>query len=155
MSMFAPRTPYEAAWQAWNYGGGAQRGEPMPQPENFPPSFPPMVSKDPFGAPSSRPDPLKRVPVAMPMPDQTVYGRFGRPSRQAAPVSHTMPVDRGRFSPARPYPNTGIGGTDQPEPARGPMNTSLPPIVRADGTVLERQNRSGWMPSGSLGSYRK
>ena len=31
MSLFAPRTPGEAAWQQWNYGGGAKSGEPMPQ----------------------------------------------------------------------------------------------------------------------------
>lgn len=31
MSLFAPRTPQEAEWQKWNYGGGASRGEPMPQ----------------------------------------------------------------------------------------------------------------------------
>jgi hypothetical protein len=36
MSLFAPRSAYEAAWQQWNYGGGAQRGEPMPRPEDYP-----------------------------------------------------------------------------------------------------------------------
>ena len=30
MSLMAPRSPEEAAWQQWNYGGGARRGELMP-----------------------------------------------------------------------------------------------------------------------------
>ena len=32
----APTSPYEAAWQQWNYGGGGMRGEPMPRPEDYP-----------------------------------------------------------------------------------------------------------------------
>lgn len=36
MSLRAPMNRYEAAWQQWNYGGGAQRGEPMPRPEDYP-----------------------------------------------------------------------------------------------------------------------
>lgn len=35
MSIFAPRSPYEEAWQQWNYGGGARRGEPRPNPAKF------------------------------------------------------------------------------------------------------------------------
>jgi hypothetical protein len=37
MSLFAPRSAYEAAWQQWNYGGGAKRGIPQPRPEDYPP----------------------------------------------------------------------------------------------------------------------
>ena len=36
MAMSAPRSPYETAWQKWNYGGGASRGEPMPRIEDYP-----------------------------------------------------------------------------------------------------------------------
>lgn len=36
MAIFPPRNAYEAAWQQWNYGGGASRGEPAPRPENYP-----------------------------------------------------------------------------------------------------------------------
>ena len=39
MSLRAPTTPYEAAWQQWNYGGGASRGEPMPRSEDYPDMF--------------------------------------------------------------------------------------------------------------------
>ena len=33
-----PRTPYERAYNAWSYGGGQQRGEPMPRARDFPSS---------------------------------------------------------------------------------------------------------------------
>lgn len=39
MSMRAPTSPYEAAWQQWNYGGGASRGEPMPRIQDYPDMF--------------------------------------------------------------------------------------------------------------------
>ena len=39
MSQRAPTSPYEAAWQRWNYGGGASRGEPMPRIEDYPDTF--------------------------------------------------------------------------------------------------------------------
>ena len=35
----APTSPYEAAWQQWNYGGGASRGEPMPRIQDYPEMF--------------------------------------------------------------------------------------------------------------------
>jgi len=33
-----PNTPYERAYNAWSYGGGQQRGEPMPRARDFPSS---------------------------------------------------------------------------------------------------------------------
>ena len=39
MSQRAPTSPYEAAWQRWNYGGGGSRGEPMPRIEDYPDTF--------------------------------------------------------------------------------------------------------------------
>jgi hypothetical protein len=33
-----PRTPYEHAYNEWSYGGGQQRGEPMPRARDFPSS---------------------------------------------------------------------------------------------------------------------
>jgi len=39
MSLRAPTSPYEAAWQQWNYGGGASRGEPMPRIQDYPDTF--------------------------------------------------------------------------------------------------------------------
>ena len=33
-----PRTPYEHAYNEWSYGGGEQRGEPMPRERDFPSS---------------------------------------------------------------------------------------------------------------------
>ena len=36
MSLRAPTSRYEAAWQQWNYGGGGMRGEPPPRPEDYP-----------------------------------------------------------------------------------------------------------------------
>ena len=35
----APTSPYEAAWQQWNYNGGASRGEPMPRIQDYPDTF--------------------------------------------------------------------------------------------------------------------
>jgi hypothetical protein len=35
----APTSPYEAAWQEWNYNGGASRGEPMPRIQDYPDTF--------------------------------------------------------------------------------------------------------------------
>jgi hypothetical protein len=39
MAFYEPRSPYEAAWQSWNYGGGRMRGEPMPRIEDYPETF--------------------------------------------------------------------------------------------------------------------
>lgn len=47
MSLTAPRSKYEEAWQRWNYGGGGQRGEPRPQPEDF--------QRQPYEAPEAHP----------------------------------------------------------------------------------------------------
>ncbi|MBM4072335.1 MAG: hypothetical protein FJ271_25915, partial [Planctomycetes bacterium] len=35
MAIYPPRNAYEAAWQQWNYGGGAERGDPAPRPEDY------------------------------------------------------------------------------------------------------------------------
>lgn len=60
-----PNTPYERAYNAWSYGGGQQRGEPMPRARDFP-------SSDSWGPRLPRP---KRVnPWLMPDAATQQYG---------------------------------------------------------------------------------
>ena len=51
MSLRAPTSPYEAAWQEWNYNGGASRGEPMPRIEDYPDTFEEDLSGGPMATP--------------------------------------------------------------------------------------------------------
>lgn len=56
MSMRAPTSAYQAAWEQWNYGGGGMRGEPQPRPEDFPDSgYGGTVSANPAGPGGVRP----------------------------------------------------------------------------------------------------
>jgi hypothetical protein len=63
-----PNTPYERAYNAWSYGGGQQRGEPMPRARDFEP--------DPSGG---RADPGPYG--GMDDPDRGTGGIYGRDVR--------------------------------------------------------------------------
>jgi hypothetical protein len=80
-----PKTPYDRAYNAWSYGGGQQRGEPMPRARDFPPEPGGMGgqtdARAPYGAMSGGPplapfayDPRTSPPRQNPwlMPDQPV-----------------------------------------------------------------------------------
>jgi hypothetical protein len=97
MSIFAPRSAYEAAWQRWNYGGGASRGEPMPRPEDFPaPSNRGQVVSPMELPPMTRdwPSPMERWPMAWPY-DAPVL-RSGGVGWSVQPMPNRMPVERQR-----------------------------------------------------------
>lgn len=134
MSLRAPTTPYEAAWQQWNYGGGGQRGEPAPRREDFPDEFP-------TGAAGSKPQ----------MPP--VYGGGG-PVFDDSGVPVALPPPQGSEGTTRDIP---WWETPMPKSAPAPAGpkSNMPPVY-GDGPVsgvmpIEPAGSSGW-PTDDAGS---
>ena len=131
MSMFAPRSPYESAWQQWNYGGGASRGEPMPRAADFPPAFEgqPMLQGS---------APMPNSP--MPMPQQQIP----MPQGSQGPYGPTIPMPQ---SPQGPYGGPQYGGSSpmSPQMDRGRMAQGSRGQMRPMGRQsLGSVNRKGY-----------
>ena len=94
MSMMAPRSPYESAWQQWNYGGGSSRGEPMPRAADFPPAFEgqPMLQGSAPMPNSPMPMPQQQIPMP-----QRPQGPYGGP-QYAGSSAMSPQMDRGRMA---------------------------------------------------------
>ena len=133
MSMMAPRSPYEAAWQQWNYGGGASRGEPMPRAADFPSAF--------EGQPM--PDGVPYMPQQMPMP-QSPQGTYGGPQGpmmgKPGPYGATG-VDNAPMDMQSPY-----GGSSpmSPQMDRGRMAQGSRGQMRPGRQSLGSVNRKGY-----------
>lgn len=107
----APISPYEAAWQQWNYGGGASRGEPMPRIQDYPEMFEEDLSGgqmatdmaaggyDPSGRgtiyhpPGQRIEPIQpdyATAAPSPMSPDAVYGAYAPQLAQPGMGSNVM-----------------------------------------------------------------
>ena len=128
--MMAPGSPYESAWQQWNYGGGASRGEPMPRAADFPSDFEgqPMLQGS---------APMPNSP--MPMPQQQIP----MPQGSQGPYGPTIPMPQ---SPQGPYGGPQYGGSSpmSPQMDRGRMAQGSRGQMRPGRQSLGSVNRKGY-----------
>ena len=149
MAIDAPRSPYETAWQQWNYGG-RMRGEPMPRIEDYPETFeqnqrPAPMYQSPMTPQRLPRAPEPRFPMDERLPDGSDprggYGSF--PQRQA-PAPAPPPVYGG---PGGGYQGgyMGPGTIPTPIPELSSTNTGA-----AYGGDLDPYGSGG---SGQYGSF--
>ena len=166
-----PTSPYEAAWQQWNYGGGASRGEPMPRIEDYPDTF----EEDPSGGPMATDMPAKRGKVEY---DRTAPKTREGDLRQLGldnsgiplPVNHYDPSGRGQVmdeygqpvSPgytsedrlyASPASPDAVYGAYAPMPGQPGMGSNV--MGGAMGNAMGRSGMANALLGGALGSAIK
>lgn len=147
MAIDAPRSPYENAWQSWNYGGGRMRGEPMPRIEDYPETFEQNQRPAPMGQSPMTPQRLPRAPEPRFPGDERLpdgsdprggYGSF--PQRQA-PAPAPPPVYGG---PGGGYQGGYMGPHTTPTP--------IPELLSTNTGVAHGGDLDPYGPSGS-GQY--
>lgn len=130
----APTSPYEAAWQQWNYGGGATRGEPMPRIEDYPDMF----EEDPGSA-----------QMFTDMSGAGEYGGgFDRPGQRIEQMQPDYAT--AAPSPASPYE---VYGTYAPQPAQPGMGSNV--MGGAMGNAMGRPGMANALLGGAMGSAIK
>ena len=142
MSLRAPTSPYEAAWQQWNYGGGASRGEPMPRIQDYPDTF----EED-----------LSGGPMATDMGESVKQGKYDRGGDL-----RKLPVDKYDYSDieqmqpdyatAAPMPASPdeVYGAYAPQPARPGMGSNV--MGGAMGNAMGRPGMANAVLGGPVGS---
>jgi len=151
----APTSPYEAAWQQWNYNGAGSRGEPMPRIEDYPDTFEEDLSggtmaMDMGAAESAKRDKydrggdLRRLPGDEfdPSGRGTIYYPPGQRFEQVQPDYATAAP-----SPASPDE---VYGAYAPQPARPGMASNV--MGGAMGHAMGRPGMANAVLGGALGS---
>ena len=129
----APTSPYEAAWQQWNYGGGASRGEPMPRIQDYPDMFEEDLGS---GQTGQEFDPSGRG---------TIYHPPGQRIEQIQP-------DYATAAPSPMSPDA-VYGAYAPQPARLGMGSNV--MGGAMGNAMGRPGMANALLGGALGSAIK
>jgi len=149
----APTSPYEAAWQQWNYNGGASRGEPMPRIEDYPDTFEEDLSGGPRATEMGesvkqgkydRGGDLRQLPVDQydPSGRGTIYYPPGQRFEQMQPDYATAAP-----SPASPDE---VYGAYAPQPARPGMASNV--MGGAMGNAMARPGMARAALGGAMGS---
>jgi len=163
-----PNTPYERAYNAWSYGGGQQRGEPMPRARDFASEYEDedrrrMDEPAPYSG-SGRDEEQRRLAEstyqrAPPMGGGT-YDPRGTGVVASPPPYGGMPGAGGIWNPNAPKLNTeGTGYTDGtlfPDEEQRRLAESPAVVQRAREFERRRRRPQGGRGAGaSLGSLNR
>ena len=166
----APTSPYEAAWQQWNYNGGASRGEPMPRIEDYPEMFEEDLGSsghtgdefDPSGRgtiyhpPGQRIEPIQPEMAAGESAKRDKYDR-GRDLRKLPVDKYPSGIDpmQPDYATAAPSPMSpdAVYGAYAPQPAQPGMGSNV--MGGAMGNAMGRPGMANALLGGALGSAIK